>query len=127
MFTFGFISSIFDYLTFGVLLIGFKAKQELFQSSWFVLSIITELMVLMVMRTQKPFFKSRPAPILLYSTIGVGIVTILIAYLPINKIFLIEPIPIGILLQLIGIVGLYIITTELAKKYFYKIKNKDNK
>lgn len=127
MFTFGLISSIFDYLTFGVLLIGFKADQELFQSSWFVLSIITELMVLMVMRTQKPFFKSRPAPILLYSTIGVGIVTILIAYLPINKIFLIEPIPIGILLQLIGIVGLYIITTELAKKYFYKIKNKDNK
>jgi Mg2+-importing ATPase len=122
MFTFGLISSVFDFLTFAVLLIGFKAQQELFQSSWFILSILTELLILMVMRTQKPFFKSRPAPILLYTTIGVGVFTLILPYLPFHKILNIEPIPPFVLLALIGIAVLYIITTEIAKYYFYRSK-----
>jgi len=122
MFTFGLISSVFDYLTFAVLLIGFKAQQELFQSSWFILSILTELLILLVMRTQKPFFKSKPAPILLYSTIGVGAFTMILPYLPLHGLLNIEPIPIMIFLALLGIVALYIITTEIAKHYFYRSK-----
>jgi len=90
MLTFGLISSVFDYLTFAVLLIGFKTQQELFQSSWFILSILTELLILLVMRTQKPFFKSKPAPILLYSTIGVGVFTMILSYLPLHGLLNIE-------------------------------------
>ena len=124
MFTFGLISSAFDYLTFAVLLIGFKAQQELFQSGWFILSILTELLVLIVMRTQKPFFKSKPAPILLFSTIGVGIITLLLPYLPLQMILNISPIPPLTLLALLGIAVLYIITTEIAKHFFYRSRPK---
>jgi P-type Mg2+ transporter len=120
MFTFGFISSVFDYLTFAVLLIGFQAKQELFQSGWFILSILTELLVLLVMRTQKPFFKSKPAPILMYATIGVGIITLILPYLPLQKILNIAPIPPLMLFALLGVAVLYIITTEIAKHFFYR-------
>jgi Mg2+-importing ATPase len=124
MFTFGFISSAFDYLTFVVLLIGFNAQQDLFRSSWFVLSVITELLILLVMRTQKPFFKSKPAPILLFGSIGTGIITLLLPYLPFNNILNITPIPPLILLALLGIAILYIITTEIGKHYFYKVKTR---
>lgn len=119
MFTFGFISSAFDYLTFAVLLIGFKADQELFQSGWFILSIITELLVLLVMRTHKPFFNSKPAPLLLFATIGVGIMTLILPYLPLQKILNIAPIPPLILLTLFGVAFLYIFTIEIVKHYFY--------
>jgi Mg2+-importing ATPase len=123
MITFGLISSAFDYLTFAVLLIGFKAQEGLFQSGWFVLSILTELLVLLVMRTRRPFFKSKPAPILLYTTIGVGIVTLLLPYLPPTQLLGIAPIPPFILLALLGIAALYIVTTEIAKHYFYRTKS----
>lgn len=122
MFTFGFISSAFDYLSFAVLLIGFKANEDLFRSGWFVLSILTELLILIVMRTQKPFYKSKPAPILLYSTIGVGIFTLILPYLPLQKILNITPIPPLVLLALLGVAALYIITTEIAKYFFYRSK-----
>ncbi len=122
MFSFGLISSVFDYLTFGVLLWGFKAPEQLFQSGWFILSIITELLVLIVMRTRKPFFKSKPAPVLLFSTIGVGIVTLLLPYLPMQTILGITPIPPLTLLALLGIAVLYIVTTEVGKHFFYKTK-----
>jgi Mg2+-importing ATPase len=123
MFTFGFISSVFDYITFAVLLIGFKAQEELFQSSWFTVSILTELLILMVMRTQKPFYKSKPVPIMLFTVIFIGVLTLLLPYLPFHQYLNIEPINPAILLSLIAISVLYIITTEIAKHYFYKSKS----
>lgn len=127
MFTFGLISSAFDYLTFAVLLIGFKASQDLFQSGWFVLSILTELLVLLVMRTQKPFFKSKPAPMLLFSTIGIGLITLALPYLPLKNILGITPIPLPVLLALMGVALLYILVTEVAKHFFYRIKPKSKR
>ncbi len=122
MFTFGLISSFFDYLTFIVLLYIFKVNEITFQSSWFILSILTELVVLIIMRTQKPFFRSKPAPILLYSSIGVAVFTLLIPYLPFHEILQISPVPFYILITLIGITFLYVLTTEFAKHLFYKKK-----
>ncbi|MGB4587655.1 MAG: magnesium-translocating P-type ATPase [Clostridiaceae bacterium] len=127
MFTFGFISSVFDYITFAVLLIGFKAQEELFQSSWFTVSILTELLILMVMRTQKPFYKSKPVPIMLYTVIFMGVLTLILPYLPFHQYLNIEPINPAILLSLFGIAALYIITTEIAKHYFYKSKRHANR
>lgn len=127
MFTFGLISSAFDFLTFAVLLIVFKTQQEMFQSSWFTISILTELLILMVMRTRKPFYKSKPAPILLYSTIAVGVVTLILPYLPFHQFLSIEPIKPLILVSLFIISGLYIIATEIAKHYFYRLKSHPNR
>lgn len=120
MLTFGLISSAFDYLTFAVLLAGFRVQEEAFQSGWFFLSILTELMVLIVMRTQKPFFKSKPAPILLYSSIGIAFFAFILPYLPIHNILNIAPISPAILFSLLGIAAVYIITTEITKHFFYK-------
>jgi len=124
MFVFGLVSSVFDYLTFALLFIGFDAKHGLFQSSWFIFSVLTELLVLLVMRTHKRFYRSKPAPILLYSSIVVGIITLLIPYLPFHQYLGIEPIQPLLLLSLFLILGLYVIVTEVAKHYFYKAKAK---
>ncbi len=120
MFVFGLISSVFDYLTFAVLLLGFHAQEETFQSSWLILSILTELMVLLVMRTQKPFFKSKPAPVLLYSSLGVALFTLILPYLPVQNILNIAPVEPAILFSLVAVAILYILTTEIAKVIFYK-------
>ncbi|HWQ99140.1 MAG TPA: magnesium-translocating P-type ATPase [Clostridia bacterium] len=122
MLVFGFISSAFDYITFGVLLLWLKAGETLFQSGWFILSIVTELMLLLVMRTQKPFFMSKPAPALLFSTIGVAVLTLILPYIPLANVLGISPIPPLVLLALLGIAVLYIITTEIAKHFFFKPK-----
>lgn len=122
MFTFGLLSSVFDYITFAVLLIIFEASEGIFQSGWFVLSILTELLTLLVMRTQRPFFKSKPAPILTYTSLAVAILTLAIPYLPISYIMNIEPIPLKIMASLLAIAALYIVVTEIAKYLFYKSK-----
>ena len=122
MFTFGLLSSVFDYITFAVLLIIFEASEGIFQSGWFVLSILTELLTLLVMRTQRPFFKSKPAPILTYTSLVVAILTLAIPYLPISYIMNIEPIPLKIMASLLAIAALYIVVTEIAKYLFYKSK-----
>ena len=124
MLLFGFISSAFDYITFGVLLLYFKTPEALFQSGWFVLSILTELMLLLVMRTQKPFFKSKPSPALLYSTLGVAVFTLLLPYLPVDSLLGISPIPPVVLLALLGVAMLYIIATEIAKHFFFRPKKR---
>lgn len=120
MFTFGFLSSVFDYLTFAVLLLIFEAREGIFQSGWFVLSILTELLTLLVMRTQRPFFKSKPAPILTYTSLAVAVLTLIIPYLTISNIMDIEPIPFKIMASLLAIAAAYIVVTELAKHVFYR-------
>ncbi|MEZ0481490.1 magnesium-translocating P-type ATPase [Planococcus sp. SSTMD024] len=120
MFIFGMISSVFDYIAFSILFIGFRANQAVFQTSWFSFSILTELLILMVMRTRLPFFKSRPAPILLYSSIAVALIAYVFPYLPINRLLRIEPVDPWITLALIGTAFLYIIVTEIAKYHFFR-------
>jgi Mg2+-importing ATPase len=119
MIVFGLISSFFDYLTFGVLLLVMHSTQDLFRSGWFILSIITELLILLVMRTQKPFFKSMPSPSLLIATLAVSLVTLVIPYSPLNALLGLTPIPLTALLVLMGIAALYIATSEIAKRVFY--------
>lgn len=126
MFTFGLLSSVFDYITFAVLLIIFNAGEEMFQSGWFVLSILTELSTLLVMRTQRPFFRSRPASILVYTTVAVAIVTLLLPYSPINAILAIQPIPQALLISLLGIACVYTVVIELAKDVFYRSNKEGN-
>lgn len=127
MFTFGLISSVFDYITFAVLLIGFKAQEVVFQSSWFIISILTELLILIVMRTQKPFYKSKPVPLMMFTVVSMGILTLILPYLPFHQFINIKPIKPAILLSLFAITALYIVTTEIAKHYFYKSKSHKNR
>ena len=65
MVVFGLISSVFDLMTFAVLLLVFRADQATFQTFWFVVSLLTELAAVLVLRTHRPAFRSKPSRLLL--------------------------------------------------------------
>jgi len=119
MVLFGLVSSIFDFLAFGTLLLLFRASPEAFRTGWFVESLLTELVIALVVRTRHPFFRSRPSALLLGSTSAVIGLTLLLPYLPFNTVFGFIPLPASLMLTMIGITALYVLATELAKKYFY--------
>ncbi len=120
MLVFGLLSSVFDYLTFGVLLLVLNASVEEFRTGWFIESVISASMIVLVVRTRGPFLKSRPGKALLTATLLVVIVTILFPYTPVGKLFGFAPIPLPYILTLLLIVILYIIAAEAAKRFFYK-------
>lgn len=120
MFTFGLLSSVFDYSITFILFSIFRESEGLYQSGWFIFSILTELVTLMVMRTKKPFFKSKPATLLLISTVIVGIFTLLLPYTPLAPIFGLQPIPLMVIAILFVLIGIYIAAMEGVKGVFYR-------
>jgi Mg2+-importing ATPase len=91
MLAFGVISTAFDILTFVVLRIGFSAGESLFQSGWFVESVATELTVLFVLRTRRPFFRSGPSRLLVLSSAALVVATLALPYLPVATPLGLEP------------------------------------
>jgi Mg2+-importing ATPase len=120
MFTFGAVSSVFDYLTFGTLLWVLKANQDQFRTGWFLESILTELLVMLVIRTRRPFFRSRPGRYLLIGTAVVAALTVVLPYSPLSRLLNLAPLPLPTLLVLAGITVLYMTSSELAKRFFYR-------
>jgi Mg2+-importing ATPase len=80
---------------------------------------LTELLILLVIRTRRPFFKSRPGRYLLISALIVAGVTVVLPYSPLSGLLKFTPLPIPLLLVLGGITVLYISTSEVAKRFFY--------
>jgi Mg2+-importing ATPase len=119
MVLFGLVSSVFDFLTFGTLLLIFHAKPEEFRTGWFIESLLTELVIALVVRTRHVFFRSRPGKLLLMSTLIFIGITLVLPYLPFISIFGFIPLPAPFMLAMIGLTLLYVLATELAKKYFY--------
>jgi Mg2+-importing ATPase len=119
MVTFGLVSSVFDYLTFGVLMLILRAKESTFQTGWFLESVLTELLILLVIRTQRPFFKSRPGRALLIAVLIVAAVTVLLPYSPLDQVLGFVRLPLVPALVLGGITVLYVLGSELAKRVFY--------
>jgi Mg2+-importing ATPase len=115
MVVFGLISSLFDFLTFGVLLYVFEASAELFRTGWFVESLMTELAIALVVRTYRPFYRSRPGRLLLWSTLAVMALTLALPYLPVGVFFGFVALPPGMLGVLLAITVLYVIASEAAK------------
>jgi Mg2+-importing ATPase len=120
MVTFGIVSSVFDFLTFGLLLLALHASQIQFRTGWFLESVISASMIVLVIRSRKPFFRSQPGKYLLIATLSIFAVTLILPFTPLAGIFGFEPLPIHFLL-LIGLIVLcYIFTAEIVKKIFYK-------
>jgi Mg2+-importing ATPase len=119
MILFGLVSSIFDFLTFGTLLFLFRASPEEFRTGWFIESLLTELVIALVVRTRHLFFRSRPGKLLLISTLIVIGIALVLPYLPFNSLFGFIPLPAPLMLAVISLTALYVVSTELAKKYFY--------
>ena len=125
MVVFGLISSIFDLMTFAVLLLVFHADQATFQTSWFVVSLLTELAVALVLRTHRPAFRSSPSRLLLWATIAVTVATLAIPFLgPLSSVFGFVPLSAPQMGTVIVIVVGYIAATEAGKLWFYAYKSK---
>jgi Mg2+-importing ATPase len=120
MIEFGALSSLFDLLTFGVLLMIFHATPAAFQTAWFVESLLTELVVALVIRTRRPFFRSRPGRLLLTSTLALIPVAFAIPYLPFARVFGFVPLPGPLVATIAGIAAAYVAVTELQKQWFYR-------
>jgi Mg2+-importing ATPase len=121
MVVFGLVSSIFDYLTFGVLLWVLQSSPAQFRTGWFIESLLTELIVALVVRTRRPLYRSRPGTWLLISSLLVALFTLAIPYLPVlGELFGFVPLPAWVMALLAGITLLYIITVEITKRIFYK-------
>jgi Mg2+-importing ATPase len=121
MIVFGLISSVFDLMTFAVLLYVFRADQAVFQTSWFMISLLTELAVVLVLRTRKSAFRSRPSRLLLWSTLAVAAATLTIPFLGgFIALFGFVPLSTPELGAVVAIVGGYIVATEIAKAWFFR-------
>ena len=121
MMTFGLLSSIFDYLTFGVLAFVLKATDIQFRTGWFIESVVSAALIVLVIRTRKSFLKSVPGRYLMIATFLIVAITIILPYTPLAGILGLQPLPAWVLLIILAIVVLYIMTAEVAKKVFYKM------
>jgi Mg2+-importing ATPase len=120
MLIFGPLSSIFDFLTFGVLIWVMRADQVLFHTGWFIESVLSAGVVVFTVRTQLRFWKSHPSRVMLGITALVATITLALPYTPIAGVLGFSPLPPAYLLTIFGIVGLYFISAELAKRWFYR-------
>ena len=120
MMVFGFLSSVFDFITFGVLLLVLGANEGQFQTGWFMESIISACLIVLVIRTRKPFIHSHPGKGLLMATLSIVIVTLILPFTPLGPLFGFVSPPLVFIVVMLGIVGLYILFAELTKYLFYK-------
>lgn len=119
MIVFGILSSVFDYLAFGVLLV-LKSPMTLFRTGWFIESVISASLIVLVIRSRRPFFKSFPGNYLLLTTIVIVGATLIFPFTPLGSLFGFAQPPLLVLLLMSIIVILYIILGEVAKGIFYK-------
>jgi len=116
------ISSIFDFLTFFVMLFVFNASIPLFQTAWFIESLCTQTLVVFIIRTRRtPFYRSRPSRFLFLSSLGVVGLALIIPFIPgFGRLFGFEPPPLHFYIILAGLVGAYLVLVEIVKNWFFK-------
>jgi Mg2+-importing ATPase len=117
MLVFGLISSLFDFLTFGLLLLVWRVSPEEFRTAWFLESLFTELLILFVVRTRRPLLRSRPGRYLWIATLLVATGSVLLPWLPyLARWFNFVPLPGFLMGQLLVITLLYVACSEVAKR-----------
>ena len=120
MLVLGPISSLFDFLTFFALLWLFGAGEPMFQTGWFIESLATQSLVIFVIRTRGPPWRSWPHPLLTCLTLGAVLVGLLIPLTPLGSLIgFVEP-PAGFYLFLVGAVAVYLLLVELVKRRLYR-------
>jgi Mg2+-importing ATPase len=116
------ISSIYDFATFGILLWIFQASSNasLFHTGWFVESLVTQTLVVFMIRTAGNPFRSRPSRLLLIGVLGVVAITVLLPYTPLGRLLGFTPLP----LLLLGAIALlsvtYLLLVQVVKTWFYR-------
>lgn len=121
MLFFGPISSLYDFLTFFVMLVVFNASMAMFQTGWFIESMMTQILVVFVIRTRKvPFFMSKPGILLTISTLSAVVLVLILPFTKLGKLFGFTTLPWNFFAILILMVVTYLILVELGKAWFFK-------
>jgi Mg2+-importing ATPase len=120
MIVFGLVSSVFDLLTFGLLLIVVPQDVDQFRTGWFLESVLSEILVLLVIRTERPFFRSPIGRALLIGSIGVAVGSLALPYIALGAKFGLVPVSTPVLLALGTITVAYVATSEVVKRAFFR-------
>lgn len=120
MLTFGLVSSLFDVLTFAVLLWVLRSSPAEFRTGWFMESVVSAASIVLVVRTHRPLTASRPSRSLVLATVAVVILTLLLPTTPLGRLFGFVPLPPSFLLLLAAVLIAYVLTAERVKRWFYR-------
>ena len=126
MITFGLLSSVFDYCMFGALLYLLHAKEKAFQTGWFIESVISAVLIVLIVRTKLPFFKSLPGKYLSMATLFVLGIVLAIPFSPLCKWFGFIRLPSIYYAYILFIIIAYMAAAEMTKYWFYKKLIKNN-
>jgi Mg2+-importing ATPase len=124
MLVLGPVSSIFDFLTFAVLLLVFHADAALFHTGWFIESLATQTLVIFVIRTRGSALKSRPHPALVVSSLGMLALALVAVYSPLGGLLGFVSLPATFLAALAVLTAAYLFLAEAVKRLFYRHLNK---
>jgi len=117
---FGPISSLFDFLTFALMIGAFHAGPALFRAGWFAESLATQTLVIFAIRTRRsPFTRSRPSRPLLAAALAAVVVGVVLPLSPLSHVLGFAHLPVGFFLALVGMVIGYLVLIELAKRLFF--------
>jgi Mg2+-importing ATPase len=116
------ISSVYDFLTFGVLLWLFHASANapLFRTGWFVESLATQTLVVFVIRTAGNPLKSRPSRPLLIAVIAVVAIAAVLPYTPLGSLLRFTPLPVSLLGTIAFLAATYLLLVQVVKSWFYR-------
>lgn len=120
MMVIGPISSLFDFLTFYIMLHVFHAGEEMFHTGWFIESIATQVLVIFVIRTRFNPLTSRPHPLLAGTSLTVVAVAALLPLTPIGATLGFVALPLDFFAILMAMVVVYLLAVEGVKRWFYR-------
>ena len=120
MLVIGPISSLFDFLTFYIMLVVLNANEALFQTGWFVESLTTQVLVIFVIRTRGNPFKSRAHPVLVATSLAVVAIGAVLPFTPLGAYFGFVAPPARFYFILAVMVVAYLVIVEAAKQVFYR-------
>lgn len=120
MLVFGPLSSLFDFATFGLLLVLLGSDEALFHTGWFVESVLSASVAVFALRTRAPIYRDRPGRGMIVMTILVGLAAVLLPYTPLAEVMGFKPLPGYLLAGIAGITLLYLVSAEIAKRWFYR-------
>jgi Mg2+-importing ATPase len=121
MVIFGPASSLYDFLTFGLMLGVFNAGESLFQSGWFVESLCTQTLVIFLLRTRRvPFWRSGPSRPVLVTSVACVAIAVALPFSPLADPLGFQSLPMDFLVALLGMVTTYLLLVESAKRWFYR-------
>jgi P-type Mg2+ transporter len=114
------VSSVFDFLTFFVMLRVFQAGATLFHTGWFIESMATQVLVIFIIRTRRSPWRSRPSSLLAATSLGVVALAVALPLTPLGgRLGFVRP-PLTFFLILVAMIVAYLVGVEVVKRWFYR-------